>query len=81
MNDQFEQPDWDYKESIKFQKLPDRHGQHWHRLEVRSLGLKGWTSLGMFNQTMIVDLLMNCHDALDENEAVESLEKLYHQKT
>ena len=80
MNDQFEQPDWDYKESIKFQKLPDRHGQHWHRLEVSSLGLKGWTSLGMFNQTMIIDLLMNCHDALDQCEAIDALEKLYHQK-
>ena len=81
MKDQIEKPDWDYQEKIKFEKMPVSDGDHWYHLQVRSFGLNGWTSLGRFNRTMILDLFINCHDALDENEAGESLEKLYHQKT
>lgn len=81
MKDQIEKPDWDYKESIKFEKMPDVYGQHWYHLQVRSLSVEGWSSLGVFNQTMIIDLSMNCHDALEECEAVDSLEKLFARKT
>ena len=56
MKDQIEKPDWDYKESIKFEKMPDVYGQHWYHLQVRSLSVEGWSSLGVFNQTMIIDL-------------------------
>ena len=81
MKDQIEKPDWDYKKILRFERITDSHGRHWYELQGRSHGLKGWRSLGRFNQSMIIDLLVNCHDALDECETIDALEELYLQNT
>ena len=76
-----EKPDWNYKEKIKFEKMPVSDGDHWYHLQVQSFGLNGWTSLGRFNRTMILDLFINCHDALEECRALDDLEELLQNKT
>ena len=83
MKNKIEKPDWDYSEHIKFEKLSGISAvddQHWYHLQVRSLSVEGWSSLGVFNQSMIIDLMMNCHDALDQCEQIDSLEKLFARK-
>ncbi len=82
MKNKIEKPDWDYSEHIKFEKLSGSalDEKHWFHLQVRSLSVEGWSSLGVFNQSMIIDLMMNCHDALDQCEQIDSLEKLFARK-